>query len=373
MPPSEVVVQRNVPLAPLTTLGIGGVARAFMHAETQADVVTAHAWSIEHDVEMFVLGGGSNLVIADEGFDGVVLQIGLRGRRFEAHGNETALTVAAGERWDDVVAVAIERGLGGIECLSGIPGSVGGTPIQNVGAYGQEVADTIGSVIVVDRVDGCVRELSASECEFSYRMSRFKSRDAGRFIVCEVTFRLDARPATATYPDVIRYLETLRIPAPTVADVRQAVIAIRGRKGMVIDPGDPDTRSVGSFFMNPVVSPDVRERVSSSAGAPAPAYEFADGRVKLPAAWLIERAGFQKGFADGRVGISSKHPLALVNRGGASARDVLRLARRIKQHVGDRFGVWLVPEPIFVGFNDDPDVEYLRGTRGEEASSNPKS
>jgi len=365
LPRFEAVVQRDVPLAPLTTLGIGGGARAFMRADTQADVVSAHAWSIEHDVEMLVLGGGSNLVVADEGFDGVVLQIGLRGRTFADDGEQTRLRVSAGEPWDDVVAAAVGRGLSGIECLSGIPGSVGGTPIQNVGAYGQEVADTIESVTVVDRADGRASQLTASQCEFSYRMSRFKSRDAGRFIVCEVTFRLDRRPAAATYPDVIRYLEASHVTAPAVGDVRHAVLAIRRRKGMVIDPADPDTRSVGSFFMNPVVTTETRERVSSVAGEAAPGYAVDDVRVKVPAAWLIERAGFHKGFVDGPVGISTKHPLALVNRGGATARDVLRLARRIKQCVGERFGVWLVPEPIFVGFTADADVEYLRAERSE--------
>jgi UDP-N-acetylmuramate dehydrogenase len=237
---------------------------------------------------------------------------------------------------------------------------VGGTPIQNVGAYGQEVAETIEDVIVFDRIDGGMVTLTREACDFSYRMSRFKSRDADRFIVCEVSFRLHRGVATPKYPDVIRYLEERHIGSPDVADLRRAVLAIRRGKGMVLDPSDTDTRSVGSFFMNPVVPIDAHERVSSIAGDRAPAFVVDAARVKLPAAWLIERAGFHKGFADGPVGISTRHPLALVNRGGASARDVLRLARRIKQHVADRFGVWLVPEPIFVGFNHDPDVEYLR-------------
>jgi UDP-N-acetylmuramate dehydrogenase len=361
LPPSEALVQRNVALAPFTTLGIGGAAHAFMRAETPSDLLAAHAWSLEHDVDMFVLGGGSNLVVADEGFDGLVLQVALRGTAFAERDDHTLVKAAAGEKWDNVVAATVARDLSGLECLSGIPGSVGGTPIQNVGAYGQEVADTIESVAVVDRHEGRIVELAAPECEFSYRMSRFKSRDNGRFIVSEVSFRLDSGEPTATYPDIVRHLESSGIVAPTLADVRQAVLAVRRRKGMVIDSADPDTRSVGSFFMNPIVPAVMRERVSSIAGAAAPAYALADGRVKLPAAWLIERTGFHKGFADGAVGISSKHPLALVNRGGASARDVLRLAKRIKQQVAERFGVWLVPEPIFVGFERDPDVEYLRG------------
>ena len=361
MPPSEAVIQRDVALAPFTTLGIGGSARAFVRAQTQADIVTAHRWSVEHGVNMFVLGGGSNLVVADEGFDGIVVQIGLRGTAFVDRGDDTLLTASAGETWDDVVAAAVERGLCGLECLSGIPGSVGGTPIQNVGAYGQEVADTIESVVVIDRADGRIAELAAIECQFAYRMSRFKLRDAGRFIVCEVTYRLDRRTPTPTYPDVIRYLDSSKVLTPTVRDVRHAVLAIRRRKGMVLDPSDADTRSVGSFFMNPVVPAATREYVSSIAGESAPAFQLAHSRVKLPAAWLIEHAGFHKGFVDGPAGISTKHPLALVNRGGATARDMLRLAKRIKQQVADRFGVCLVPEPIFVGFDRDPDVEYLRG------------
>jgi UDP-N-acetylmuramate dehydrogenase len=305
---------------------------------------------------MFVLGGGSNLVIADDGFGGLVLQIGLRGTTFV---DSTVIRASAGDVWDDVVAAAVARGLGGIECLSGIPGRVGGTPIQNVGAYGQEVAETIEEVTVFDRIDGRMTVLTREECEFSYRMSRFKSRDADRFIVCEVAFQLHHGIAAPKYPDVIRYLDERQIASPGVADLRQAVLAIRRGKGMVLDPSDTDTRSVGSFFMNPVVPVDTQERVSSIAGERAPVFAVDATRVKLPAAWLIERAGFHKGFADGPVAISTKHPLALVNRGGATARDVLRLAGRIKAQVADRFGVRLVPEPIFVGFNHDPDVEYL--------------
>jgi UDP-N-acetylmuramate dehydrogenase len=352
-----VAIQHGVPLSPLSTLGVGGAARTFVRAETRADVIAAHTWAAEHGMKMFVLGGGSNLVVADPGFDGLVLQVGLRGTTFA---DSTLIRAAAGEVWDDVVAAAVARGLTGIECLSGIPGSVGGTPIQNVGAYGQEVADTIEEVTVFDRIDGRIAALTREACDFSYRMSRFKSRDADRFIVCEVSFRLQHGVATPKYPDVIRYLEERHVASPDVSDLRQAVLAIRRRKGMVLDSSDTDTRSVGSFFMNPVVPVDAQERVSSIAGDRAPVFVVDAARVKLPAAWLIERAGFHKGFTDGPVAISTKHPLALVNRGGAMARDVLRLARRIKAQVADRFGVWLVPEPIFVGFNHDPDVEYLR-------------
>jgi UDP-N-acetylmuramate dehydrogenase len=201
--------------------------------------------------------------------------------------------------------------------------------------------------------------MRASECGFSYRMSRFKSVDEGRFVVCDVTFRLRPGPPTATYADVASYLKRADISSPTISLVREAVLRIRRSKGMVVDARDPDSRSVGSFFMNPVVAEADRERVASIAGERPPGFATGDGRVKIPAAWLIERAGFAKGHVDGAVGISTKHPLALVNRGGATAADVLRLARAVKRAVGDRFDVWLRPEPIFVGFDADPDVAFL--------------
>ena len=347
-------------MAPLTTLGVGGTARWLWRAQSADDVAAAHAWCRERGVGLFVLGGGSNLVIADEGVDGLVLQMGLRGARFERDGEDTLLTACAGDSWDATVAAAVDRGLAGLECLSGIPGSVGGTPIQNVGAYGQEVGDVIASVTALDRSNGEITTIAARDCGFSYRMSRFKAADLDRFVVCEVTFRLHAGPPTVSYPDVIKYLEQGEITTPTLGDVRRAVIAVRKRKGMVLDPSDGDTRSVGSFFMNPIVAGDVREHVAFVSHETPPAFALDDGRVKIPAAWLIERAGFQKGHADGAAGISTKHPLALVNRGGAAARDVLRLAAHIKRRVVDRFGIWLRTEPVFVGFVDDPDVTFLQ-------------
>lgn len=350
----------DVALAPLTTLGVGGRARWFVAAATAEDVAVAHRWARERGLPMFVLGGGSNLVVADEGMNGLVLQVSLRGVRFDADRDSARLTAGAGEPWDPVVAAAVERGLSGIESLSGIPGTVGGTPIQNVGAYGQEVAETIESVTVYDRDAAAMTTMAGSACGFAYRMSRFKSDDAGRFVVCEVAFRLHRRPPAARYPDVVRYLDGAGIARPSLADIRQAVLAVRRRKGMVIDAADPDTRSVGSFFMNPVVTPADRDRVASAGGLEPPGFATPDGRVKIPAAWLIERAGFARGDTDGAVGISTKHTLALVNRGGATARDVLRLARRIKRQVVERFGIWLRPEPVFVGFEHDPDVDYLQ-------------
>ena len=346
--------QENVPLAPLTTLGIGGAARWFARATRVEHVAAASGW---RGAPLLVLGGGSNLVVSDEGFDGLVLHIGITGIKAALRGGEMIVSAGAGDSWDGFVEFAVSRGLAGIECLSGIPGTVGGTPIQNVGAYGQDVAPVIESVHAFDREKQGTVQLSPSECGFGYRMSRFKQQDAARFIVWEVSFRLRPGGApTVTYPDIIDYLSTHSSGSPDVRAVREAVLNVRRRKGMVIEATDPDTRSVGSFFMNPVVDRAAFDRI-----APAPHYLMENDSVKIPAAWLIEQSGFARGHVDGRVGLSTKHPLAIINRGGATARDVIRLARTIKRAVVDRFGVALRPEPVFVGFSDDPDVEYLRG------------
>ena len=351
--------RRGVPLAGLTSFGIGGPAAWLARAATADDLARLHRWCADANLPMLVLGGGSNLVIADRGFAGCVVRIELRQRHFTTADGDVLVTAGAGELWDDLVADTVRRGLAGLECLSGIPGSVGGTPIQNVGAYGQEVASSVERLLVYDRSTSALQEMSAAKCGFSYRMSRFKAADAGRFIICDVTFRLRQSSPAPAYPDVLAHLRRSGVTLPTVADVRDAVLAIRRSKGMVIDPADPDSRSVGSFFMNPVVSVAQRERIVAIANEPAPEYPAGEGHVKVPAAWLIERSGFHKGFADGAVGISSKHPLALVNRGGATAADVLRLATRIKQGVLDRFAVALRPEPVFAGFDDEPALRFL--------------
>jgi len=370
--------EADVPLAPLSTLGVGGAARWFARATSVSDVIAAHGWAAARGAALFVLGGGSNLVIADKGFDGVVLQVALRGVKAAVEGEDTIVTAGAGELWDPLVDFTVSRELAGIECLSGIPGTVGGTPIQNVGAYGQEVASSIESVTAFDRREQRTVTLSASECGFAYRMSRFKQHDAGRFVVCEVAFRLRPGAGTATYPDLVEYLSRDGVASSGVRDVREAVLAVRRRKGMVIDTTDSDTRSVGSFFMNPVVDRATFERLaaSSSSGADpsafarrtsahgsgprVPHFAMETGEVKIPAAWLIEWSGFGRGHIDGAVGLSTKHPLAIINRAGATARNVVRFARRIKTSVRDRFGINLRPEPVFVGFNaDDPDVASL--------------
>ena len=372
MPSGDARVQpsSDVPLAPLSTLGIGGPARWLARATAPEEVAAAHAWAADRGVPLFVLGSGSNLVIADEGFDGLVLRIALTGVAVAPAGADTLMTAAAGESWDAFVDSTVARGLAGVECLSGIPGTVGGTPIQNVGAYGQEVSHVIETLTAFDRHEQRMVRLGAAECGFSYRMSRFKQGDAGRFVVCGVTYRLRPGSPTITYPDVSDQLARDGIRTPDVRHVRDVVLAIRRRKGMVIDAADPDTRSVGSFFVNPLVTRATYDRIAAAnPNTPVPSYVMQNGEVKIPAAWLIERSGFARGHADGPVGLSSKHPLAVINRGGATARDVLAFAGQIKREVIARFGVALRPEPVFVGFTGpgpsgvegDPDVEYLVG------------
>jgi UDP-N-acetylmuramate dehydrogenase len=355
--------QEHVPLRPLSTIGVGGNARWLVAATSTGDVDAAHQWSRDRGVPLLVLGGGSNVIVADEGIDGLVLQIRLGGVTFERESGETLVRAGAGESWDDVVAASVARGLAGLECLSGIPGTVGGTPIQNVGAYGQEVSSTIESVVAFDRMLHEMCTLAAVDCAFAYRTSRFKSDDAGRFVICGVTFRLAAGDATVTYPDVRAAIERSRTSTPTVGDVRTAVLAVRRGKGMVVDQADPDSRSVGSFFMNPVMTEADRERIAAAAGERVPGFGAGSGQVKVPAAWLIERAGFTRGYADGQVGISTRHTLAIVNRGAASAAAVVGFAARIKRAVSDRFGVLLRPEPVFAGFGDNSDLSYLMDQR----------
>ena len=350
-------------MAPMTSLGVGGSARWFVRATTIDDVAAARRWCADAGVPLHVLGGGTNMVVADAGVDALVLQVAIRAVDFSQRGASTSLRLGAGEPWDDAVLAAVSRGLAGLVCLSGIPGSVGGTPVQNVGAYGQDVAQTIAEVTVLDRESGEVVTLGGGECGFGYRTSRFKGEDAGRFIVCEVRFTLSAGPPTVTYPDVIGHLTHHGVSEPALVDVRNAVLAIRRGKGMVIDPADPDTRSVGSFFMNPVVDSARHADLDSSAAGKVPAFVRPDGRVKIPAAWLIEQSGFARGYQAGSVGLSAKHPLAIVNRGAAASREIVALAGAIKRRVIDRFGIWLRAEPAFLGFGDDAEVAFLKEAR----------
>jgi UDP-N-acetylmuramate dehydrogenase len=336
-----------------TTLRLGGPAKAWVRAETEAELVEAVSSADAAGEPLLVLGGGSNLVVADEGFPGTVVEVATRGIEadldddVEASCSGVTVTVAAGEPWDPLVALAVERRWGGIEALAGIPGLVGATPIQNVGAYGQDVSQTIARVRVWDRKLRGVRSFAAADCGFGYRTSRFK-QDPGRHVVLDVTFQLPL----GTYGAPLEYAELARTlnlevgQRALIESVREAVLALRARKGMVLDAADHDTWSAGSFFTNPVLAPgDLPEG--------APAWPQADGSVKTSAAWLIERSGFAKGHGrderGGRVSVSTKHTLALTNRGGASTADLLALAREVRDGVRERFGITLVNEPVLVG------------------------
>ena len=335
-------------LASHCTLGVGGPARFFVDAPDEATAIEAVQWARARGVALFVLGGGSNLVVADDGVDGLVLRMSLRGLSERTNGGAVELTAAAGEPWDGLVAHAVARGWAGLECLSGIPGLVGATPIQNVGAYGQEVSDTITAVRAHDRRLGRTVTLAAADCSFGYRDSLLKSAARDRYVVLAVTYRLapGGRPAVR-YADVERRLADSGLDRPTLAQVRDSVIAIRREKSMVLDPRDPNHRSCGSFFLNPVVSAADAARVEAAAGVAVPRWPQPGGRLKLSAAWLIERAGFARGMKDGAVGLSTRHALAIVCHDGARASDVIALAGKIRAAVQDRFGVGLTPEPAF--------------------------
>jgi UDP-N-acetylmuramate dehydrogenase len=345
------LIRDREPLAPLTTLEVGGAARHFVEAADEAVVAEALAWAAARGLAVAILGGGSNVVVPDAGFDGLVIRVAPRGRRFQPLPDGTvAATVAAGEPWDNLVADTVARGLGGLECLSGIPGLTGATPIQNVGAYGQEVAETIRSVRVLDRATGGTRELAAAECGFGYRDSRFK-REPDAFVVLGVTFALrpDAPPALR-YPELAAALAGH--PRPTLAEARAAVLALRAKKSMILRAGDPNRRSAGSFFTNPVVDLATADEVARRAGLPAdqvPRFPAGPDRVKLSAGWLIEHAGFSKGDRRGSVGISTAHALALVNLGGARTDELLALAAEIRAAVHRQLGVSLTPEPVLLG------------------------
>jgi UDP-N-acetylmuramate dehydrogenase len=330
-------------LAEMTTLRLGGPPRELVVADDAAGIV---ATVREATPPVLLVAGGSNLVVSDEGFDGTVVHLRSRG----VSGSGGQMTVAAGEPWDDFVASTVEAGLSGVECLSGIPGSTGATPIQNVGAYGQEVSQTIVSVRSYDRVLDVVVDLSAADCGFGYRSSRLRHTD--RYVVLETTFELDvsARSEPVRYGELAQALGVDVGDRVPLAEVRQAVLELRRRKGMLLDPDDPDSTSAGSFFVNPVLDRSTFERLKARTAPEEPiAWPEADGRVKVSAAWLIERAGFHRGYREGPVGISSKHSLALINRGGATTAQLLALARSVRDGVAAAFGVVLKAEPTLVG------------------------
>jgi UDP-N-acetylmuramate dehydrogenase len=337
-----VQIARDVPLARYTTLRVGGPAWGFAEASSQRELLEVVDIARSADRPLLVLGGGSNVLISDDGYRGLVVRFA--DRRIEVDG--ARVVARAGADWDDVVRTSVDRGLGGIECLSGIPGWAGAAPIQNIGAYGQEIAGALVEVEALDPETGRIERIDRNACAFGYRTSRFKT-SPGPIVTA---IRLELRPGGA--PE-IRYDELAKSlpPDPSVADVRRAVLAIRRRKSMLLDPSDPNGRSAGSFFMNPIVQPSVADAIARGSSTPPPRYA-AGHHVKLSAAWLIEQAGFPKGFGDGPAGLSTNHCLAIVNRGGATAKDIVALADRIRAGVRDRFGVDLVPEPAFVGFSN---------------------
>jgi UDP-N-acetylmuramate dehydrogenase len=351
----------DVVLAEWCTLGVGGPARWFCQASDEGAVIAALRWAAERQQPVHVLGGGSNVVFADRGFDGLVLHVGIAGMTSSTMGRRTRFSVGAGEAWDPFVADTIAAGCAGLECLSGIPGTVGGTPVQNVGAYGQDVSGTIARVHTVDRASVSPAVFTNDNCEFGYRVSRFKRNDANRYVVTHVEFDLaPGAPPTIEYADLIAHFEAAGRTAPSLADVREAVLTVRRRKGMVIEHGNAANQSVGSFFVNPIISEAHLARLTAIAG-PMPHYRQASDRIKVPAAWLIERAGFVKGLRRGTVGISPFQAQAIVNLGGASAQDVVQMAIDIKHAVWNTFEIALVPEPVFVGFADSAELRWLLG------------
>jgi UDP-N-acetylmuramate dehydrogenase len=351
------LLREHVPLAPLTTLGLGGPARYFRECASESELRETLALAAERGMRVQIIGGGSNVVFADTGFPGLVVKVAIGGVAVRDGAGGVEVTAGAGVEWDALVRETVERGWTGIECLSGIPGTVGATPIQNVGAYGQEIADTLVSITCLERERLAGVVFTRDECELAYRDSRFKRRDRDRYVVLDVTLRL-RRGATPR----LRYAELEqavrqrgRLEALDAGDavriVRDTVLELRRRKSMVLDPADPNARSVGSFFVNPVLSGEAFAELAGrwrAAGESDPIPTFpADGRVKVPAAWLVEHAGFAKGHRHGGAGISTRHALALVNLGGTAA-ELLALAESIERSVQARFGIRLQREPVVV-------------------------
>jgi UDP-N-acetylmuramate dehydrogenase len=350
--------QEFIPLAPYTTFRIGGPARFFCEVEGEAEVEQAVGFVKERNLPLFVLGGGSNLLVSDAGFDGMVLRVGgAATKRDGREGESVLLEVGAGENWDDVVLYAVNRGYAGIECLAGIPGDVGGTPVQNVGAYGQEVAETIVQVRAYDLETDAFVNLDYEACRFGYRRSLFNAEARGRYIVTAVTYKLrpGGEPALR-YADVKRHFAAQfeRGEKPSLRQVYDAVRSIREQKGMLAGQGGPDGRSAGSFFKNPVVPSTALPQIAVNAECSPediPRYPAGDGMVKLAAAWLVEQSGFHKGFAMGRAAISSRHTLALVNLGDATAAELIALRDAVMNAVNSKFAIQLEQEPVMLGFS----------------------
>lgn len=345
-------ILENVALAPLTTLKVGGAARFFVETKTEQDICEAVSFARENDLPLFVLGGGSNVLITGEGFNGLTLKIAHKGKEIFENDQPVSIVAEAGEDWDEFVEFCVSRNLQGVECLSGIPGTIGGTPVQNVGAYGQEVSETISKVRAFDRKSSQFLDLSNADCKFGYRTSIFNTTDKNRFIVTAVTFDLkkNGKPKIV-YRDLQNYFGANQ---PTLDETRRAVLQIRRAKSMVIDESDPNSKSAGSFFKNPIVSrekfADVIKLAQAFGIENVPNYDADDNRVKIPAAWLIENSGFHKGYKLGKAGLSSNHTLALINLGDAEAGDIVNLMRAIQEKVEKTFHIKLTAEPVFVGF-----------------------
>jgi UDP-N-acetylmuramate dehydrogenase len=354
---SSLTIYENISLAPYTTLGVGGPARFLVKARNEDQVLDALEFARTRGCQVFVLGGGSNMFVSDAGFPGLVLKMELPGIQPMESAGGAGISAGAGVEWDAFVRYCVNRNLAGIECLSGIPGTVGGAPVQNVGAYGEEVSDVIVGIRVLDRNSDRILELGSPDCRFTYRASIFNTICPDRYIILRVYFALrpDGKPRIQ-YQDLQRRFMSSQIP--TIGEVREAVLEIRRTKAMVLSDGDPDSKSVGSFFRNPVLAKEAVNRVEGEARAQGllgsceniPRFEEFQGKERLAAAWLIERAGFHKGYQFGRAGISSRHALAIINRGGATAQEILELMRSIQARVLALFGINLKPEPVFLGF-----------------------
>ena len=362
----QLPLQHQVPLSERTTLNVGGPARHWLETPDIAALQQALDWAREQELPVELLGGGSNTLVADGGVDALVLRVSIDHLRAKPTSGGVLLEAGAGLGWDDLVGWAAARGYSGIECLSGIPGDVGAAPIQNIGAYGQEVAEVIERVHVVERQSGTRASLDRDDCGFGYRDSIFKRGAEGRYAIVGVDLRLaSAEPATVEHPELARALAR-RAEPPTAATVRETVLALRREKSMVLDPSDENRRSAGSFFVNPTVTQAQAERVVQAVRdekgpqAAVPRYPAPRGRIKLSAAWLIEQAGLPKGTREGPVGLSSRHALAIVNLGGASARQIVAFATMVRGRVHERFGVELVPEPRLLGFAPE-DIAALLG------------
>ncbi|HOF86496.1 MAG TPA: UDP-N-acetylmuramate dehydrogenase [Armatimonadota bacterium] len=352
---ANLVMDEHVPLAPLTTIGVGGAARYLARVRGRAGVRAAVTWAADAGVPLMALGRGSNMLIGDDGFPGLVLRVGIPGARVVETGGAVEVTVGAGVSWAALVRYAVARDWAGIECLAGIPGLVGAGPVQNIGAYGQEVCETILRVEALDLHTRQTVTFNNAECRFGYRTSRFRRDEPGRYLILSVTYRLIPGGAPyINYVELERTLAAWAIKDPTIQDVYRAVWEIRRGKSMVLREGDPNTRSAGSFFTNVQLTAAQMQALDEAIarelpGARIPRFRQPEGNYKAPAAWLIERAGFARGHCAGPVGLSTNHALAIINRGGATARDVLALARAIRDAVHDRFGVSLVPEPMLIG------------------------